>query len=109
MITKQKVDIMLFTPKEKKITFDESIDFFRTVRFKTPIISVMEKLKDEKVSFFMAKDDEISILLSSDLKKIGVFPTAGDTYFVVNSIHSRKTYNVFKLDRELLNVVVGRD
>jgi hypothetical protein len=100
---------MIFTPKEKKITFDESIDFFRTVKYKTPIISVMRKLKDEKVSFFMAKDDEVSILLSSDLKKIDVVPTAGDTYFVVNSIHNRKTYNVFKLDSGLFNVVVGRD
>jgi len=99
---------MFFKAKQKMISFDEKIDFFnRSVIYKTPIISVIGGA-DDKVEFFMAKDDEVAILLSADLKRVGIFPTAHETYFIVNSIHTRKNYNIFKLDRELLNIVIGR-
>jgi len=101
----------MFFNKAKHLTikFREDIDFFnRSVIYKTPIISVTDKPQEDNVEFFMAKDDEVAILLSKDLKRIGVVPTATDTYFIVRQINTRKNYNVFKLDRELFNVVIGR-
>lgn len=100
---------MFFKPKQKTISFKESVDFFnKSVIHKTPIISVMENIKDEKVEFFMAKDDDVAVLLSKDLKSVGIFPTVGDTYFIVRQINIRKSYKIFKLDRELFNFIVGR-
>ena len=95
--------------KQKMIKFPEKIEFFnKSVIYKTPIISVKDNNQKDTCDFFMAKGDEIAILLSRDLKSIGIVPTAHETYFVVNAINTRKNYNVFKLDRDLFNCVIGR-
>lgn len=91
------------------IKFKEDIEFFnKSVIYKTPIISVVDNNQKDNVDFFMAKDDEVAILLSQDLKRIGINPLPNETYFVVKAINTRKNYNVFKLDRDLFNFSVGR-
>lgn len=90
------------------ITFDEKIDFFNTVGMKTPIITVTEKQSEDRVDFFMAKGDDVQLLLSRDLRKLKITPRANETYFIVKQIHTKKAYNVFKLDKRLFECAIGR-
>ncbi len=92
----------------KTIKFKEEIDFYHIAKYKTPIISVTDNPSKDAVHFFMAKDDEASVLLSADLKSVGIKPEPNETYFIVRQINTRKTYEIFKLDRELYNIVVER-
>ena len=96
---------MFFKPKQKMIDIEAVGLTYKSVVAKTPIISVMPQLKDERVDFFVAKDDEVIVLTEKELESIGITPTDTDTYFVVVSINNTKSFNVFKLNTDLFNLI----